>query len=117
MHDRMYIKVLIKEPNKNPIVKKIRNELSRLNKILGGDIDLIEYDNDSFIVYNYKSTSKSQIQIGKYLFNGTIIVIGNNRNTCDFRTLSDEQIIEFCKEFSKYSTKIMAEMECDENEI
>ena len=117
MHDRMYIKVLIKEPNKNPIVKRIRNEVDRLHKILGGDFDLIEYDDDSFIAYNYKSTSKNQIQIGKYLFNGTILIIGNNTEQGDFRTLTDEQIKEFAKEFSVHNTKIIEVLECDDNEI
>lgn len=116
MHDRMYINVLIKEPNKNPIVKRIRNEIERLKKILGGDFDLIEYDENSFIAYNYKSTSKSQIQIGKYLFNGTILIIGNNIEQGDFRTLTEEQIKEFIKEFSVHNTKIIEE-ECEEIEI
>ena len=109
MHDRMYINVLIKEPNKNPKVKRIRNEIDRLNKILGGDFDLLEYDENSFIAYNYKSTSQNQIQIGKYLLKGTILVIGNNREECDFRTLTEEQIKEFSKELSVHNTKIIRE--------
>ena len=117
MHDRMYIKVLIKEPNKNPIIKRIRNEIERLNRILGGDFDLIEYDENSFIAYNYKSTSKNQIQIGKHLFNGTILLIGNNKEEGDFRTLTDEQIKEFAKELSINNTKIIYERRCEEIEV
>lgn len=116
MHDGMYINVLIKEPNKNPKIKRIRNEIDRIKQILGGDFDLIEYDKNSFIAFNYKSTSKNQIQIGNYLLNGTILLIGNNSQEGDFRTLTDEQIKEFSKELSIYNTKIINE-ECEEIEI
>ena len=113
----MYINVLVKEPYRNPVVKKIRNETARIEKILGGEFDLIEYDKYSFIAYNYKSKSKGQIQIGQHLINGTILIIGNNRKEGDFRTLTNEQIKEFSKELSAHNTKVIQEMECEENEV
>jgi hypothetical protein len=113
----MYINVLIKYPNKNPIIKKIRNELDRLNKILGGNFDLLEYDKNSFIAYNYKSKNKEQIQIGNHFLNGTIIVLGNDLKEGDFMGLSKEQIRDFTKEFSIHNTNFIQERESGENEI
>lgn len=109
----LYINVLIKEPNKNPVQKRIRNEVERITKILKGEFDLIDYDKESFIAYNYKSKSKSKIQIGEHIINGTIIIIGNNSKEGDFKALSDEQIQEFQKEFSVSNTRIMEEEEIE----
>lgn len=117
MNDRMYIYVLVKEPNRNPVVRKMRNEISSIERILGGDFDLIEYDPYSFIAYNYKSRCKRQVQIGNHLINGTILIIGNNPVEGDFRTLTSEQIQDFSKELSAHNTKVIQEMECDEDEI
>lgn len=107
MSKNMYISILVKEPNKNPKTKRIRNTLEDIQIILKGKFDLIEYDNESFIAYNYKSNSKCQIQIGKHILNGTIIVIGNDEERGDFTTLRKEQIKEFEKEFSNKNTKVM----------
>jgi len=107
MSKNMYISILVKEPNKNPKTKRIRNTLEDIQIILKGKFDLIEYDNESFIAYNYKSKSKCQIQIGKHILNGTIIVIGNDEERGDFTTLRKEQIKEFEKEFANKNTKIM----------
>lgn len=107
----LYINVLIKEPNKNPIQVRIRNEVERITTILKGRFDLIEYDNESFIAYNYKSKSKEKIQIGEHIINGTIIIIGNNSEEGDFKALTKQQIKEFQKEFSISNTRIMEDEE------
>lgn len=57
MPKNMYISILVKEPNKNPKEKRIQNTLQDIEIILKGNFDLIEYDNESFIAYNYKSVS------------------------------------------------------------
>lgn len=113
MAQDLYIDVLIKEPNKNPIRKRIRNEVDRMTDILKGKIELIQYDNESFIAYNYKSKEKGKIQIGQHIIKGTIIIIGNNIKDGDFKTLSEEQIKEFKKEFSVSNTKIMEDEEIE----
>lgn len=109
----LYINVLIKEPNKNPIQMRIRNEIERITTILKGKIDLIEYDDESFIIYNYKSKSKNRIQIGEHIINGTIIIIGNNSEEGDFKALTKQQIKEFQKEFSVSNTRIMEDEEIE----
>lgn len=114
MPKNMYISILVKEPNKNPKEKRIQNTLQDIEIILKGNFDLIEYDNESFIAYNYKSDSKCQIQIGKHILNGTIILIGNNEELGDFATLKKQQIKEFKREFSNKNTKII---EKDEQEL
>lgn len=110
----LYINVLIKEPNKNPIKKRIRNEVERITTLLKGKFELIEYDDESFIAYNYKSKSKGKIQIGEHIIRGTIIIIGNNSKEGDFKALSEEQIKQFQKEFSVSNTRVI---EDDEIEI
>ena len=117
----LYINVLVKEPNRNPKLKRIRNEIARINKVLGSeDFELIEYDKNSFIIYDYNSKSKQQIQIGKYFFKGTIIIIGNNTEQGDFKSLTKEQIKDYTKELSAKNTRVIKENIKDlevENEI
>ena len=107
MPKNLYISILVKEPNKNPKHKRIRNTLEEIEIILKGNFDLLRYDNESFIAYNYKSNSKCQIQIGNHILNGTIVIIGNDEERGDFTTLRKEQIKEFQKEFSNKDTKVM----------
>lgn len=109
----LYINVLIKEPNKNPIKKRIRNEVERITTLLKGRFDLIEYDDESFIAYNYKSKSKGKIQVGQHIINGTIIIIGNNSKEGDFKALSEEQIQQFQKEFSVSNTRMIEDEEIE----
>lgn len=40
----LYINVLIKEPNKNPIKKRIRNEVERITTLLKGRFDGVRID-------------------------------------------------------------------------
>lgn len=107
MPKNLYINILVKEPNKNPKTKRIRNNLEEIQVILKGNFELLEYDDESFIAYNYKSSSKCQVQIGKHILNGTIIVIGNDEVRGDFTTLRKQQIKEYTKELSNKDTKIM----------
>ena len=109
----LYIDVLIKEPNKNPVQMRIRNEIERITKILKGRFDLIEYDKESFIAYNYKSKAKEKIQIGQYTINGTIIILGNNSEEGDFKALTKQQIQEFKKEFSISNTRVIEDEEIE----
>lgn len=109
----LYIDVLIKEPNKNPIKKRIRNEIERITTLLKGRFDLIEYDDESFIAYNYKSKARGKIQVGQHIINGTIIIIGNNAEDGDFKALSDKQIEQFQKEFSVSNTRVLEDEEIE----
>lgn len=91
----LYINVLIKEPNKDPKVVRIRNEIPRIQKILGGDFDLLEYNKDIFIAYNYKAKTlkkEDNIKVKDKQLKGTIIFIGNNEQEGDFRELSAREI-------------------------
>ena len=109
----LYINVLVKTPNKKPKVKKIRNELDRIRKIVGGEFDLIEYDDESFIAYNYKLKSKNPIQIGNYLISGNIVIFRNDAENGDFASLTPKQLSDFIKEFSIHNSKKMEESEME----
>lgn len=109
MPSDLYINVLIKTPNKNPKIKRIRNELERIRKIVGGEFDLIEYDKDSFIAYNYKLHSKKPIQVGNYLLSGNIVILRNDVENGDFASLTQKQISNFLKEFSISNSKEIKE--------
>lgn len=109
----LYINVLIKTPNKNPKIKRIRNELDRIRKIVGGEFDLIEYDKDSFIAYNYKLHSKHPIQIGNYLLSGNIVILRNDVENGDFASLTPEQMSDFIEEFSISNSKEIKERELE----
>lgn len=91
----LYINVLIKEPNKDPKVVRIRNEVPRIQKILDGNFDLLEYNKDIFIAYNYKAKTlnmKDNIKVKDKQLKGTIIFIGNNEQEGDFRELNEKEV-------------------------
>ncbi len=101
----LYIEVLKKEPNKKPEIIRIRNEVPRIQKILGGKFEILEYTKDIFIMYNVESKKdelKSNITINGKEIKGDIIFIGNNIKEGDFRKLKENEMKQIDLEFTEH---------------
>ena len=85
------IKVIIKEPDKQPVVTNITNSLRKFQKIIGGYIQVIPlgYDNDAnnptaiFLLCDEDGKLKElpyNLSANGYNIVGTVIILGYNQN-------------------------------------
>lgn len=95
------INVIVVEQNKEPYIERIWNDLKSLRKKIGNsNIEVIEYDKETLLVYDADALSNN-LAINRYLdglaIRGNFILTGNNQNELDFTSLSEEQIKEYTK--------------------
>lgn len=112
MEYNRYVEVLYKEPYKNPKRIKIINTLEEMQRVVGGCIDVIRYD-DAFIICN-KFGKKENLEPNVLLKNNTIygsfFIIGDDYKRADFISLTEEQISRYINEL-EYESQIEYEME------
>jgi hypothetical protein len=97
-----YIKILVKDPGKDPEVRKIRKQLKQMQDIVGGYIEAIPYKN-AIIVCNEEgklNNLEPNVDLGKDYIAGSFFIVGDDEKSGDFKSLTDEQIEKFKKEFS-----------------
>ncbi len=93
------IVVIYKDPGKTPILKKIKNDISEFEKILGGNINIIPYESIIIVCKENRKNLMPNIYINtKFLrlgetIRGTIIMA--SREEQNFKTLTKEQAIEY----------------------
>ncbi len=97
-----YIKILVKDPGKEPEIKKIRKQLKAMKDIVGGYIETVPYK-DAIIVCNEEgklNNLEPNVNLGKDYIVGSFFIVGDDEKNGDFKSLTDEQIEKFKKEFS-----------------
>lgn len=97
-----YIKILVKDPGKEPEVKKIRKQLKDMQKIVNGPIEAIPYKN-AILVCNEEgkiNNLEPNVNLGFDYILGSFFMVGDDEEKGDFKSLTDEQIEKFKKEFS-----------------
>ena len=78
------MRILIIEPNQEPYIEKIWNDLDSLRKKLGNkNLEVVELDEDALLVYDVSA------------IRGTFIITGNNTRELDFDSLTDKQVEEY----------------------
>ena len=93
------IVIIYKEPGKTPILKKIKNDISEFEKILGGKVNIIPYENIIIVCKENRKNLMPNIYIStKFLrlgetIRGTIIMASKDEQ--NFKTLTKEQAIEY----------------------
>ena len=104
------IKILVKEPEKEPYEKIIKNCYSQKQNIIGGKFGYTYLDgnNDIAILYITNEQNKNidpDSSINLKDINGTFIIVGDN-DTGEDRSLTDEQIEKYKSylELSRYKT-------------
>lgn len=104
------IDVLIVEPNKLPYEKKIKNDLKTYQEIVDGMIETtgIIGDREILIVCNDEGKNLNMPynrDIGHDIIAGTFIIVGNDYENLDFKSLTKEQIAKYKNKFNEKSIK------------
>ena len=102
------IRVLIFEPEKLPYEKVIPNRLKDKQEIVGGNIEYTRIDNDYNAVLICNEEGKLDglpynRYIGHDIIAGTFIVVADDPDMGEDRSLSDEQIEQYKKRFNEES--------------
>ena len=101
--NELRMKAMIVEPNKEPYIEKIWNDLETFRKKLGDvEIEVVEYK-DLLVVYNSRGLN-DHVPINRYIdglaIRGTFLITSNNTQEMDFEGLSDEQIEKYMDMFA-----------------
>ena len=105
------IRVLIVEPNKLPYEKIIPNRLKDKQDIVGGLIEYTRVDNDerTLLICNEEGKLLGldwNREIGnKDVIAGTFLLVGDDPDIGEDRSLTDEQVEKYKKRFGKESIK------------
>ena len=103
--EKLTIRLLVVENDKEPYEKTVRNRLEKFREIIGSEnIEVVLYEKDTLLIYDAEAIEKdlkvNRIIDNDYKIRGTFILAGNNEKEQDFKDITDEQIEEYRKKFS-----------------
>lgn len=113
--DKLRIKLLVVEKDKEPYVKMVRNRLEHFRKLVGGEhLEVVTLDKGSLLIFDSEAKEKD-LQVNRkienlYNIRGTFIITGNDEREQDFDDLSEQLIKEYKKEF-QISKEIQRDLE------
>lgn len=102
--EKLKIRLLVVEKDKEPYEVIIRNRLEHFRKLVGGEnLEVVLLDKDSLLIFDADAGEKN-LQVNRmienlYKIRGTFVITGNNEKEQDFDDLSEEQIKEYKTEF------------------
>ncbi len=102
------INVLIVEPNELPYEKEIPNTLKAKQNIVGGLIECTGMIDDPDVILIMNEEGKINHlpfnrDIGYDIIAGTFIIVGDDIENGDFKSLTKEQVEKYKKRFDKQS--------------
>ena len=122
--EKLNIRLLIVESDKEPYEKTVRNRLDNFRQIIGNDnLEVIVLDEDTLLIFDadafVNNLRVNRILSNSYKIRGTFILTGNNEKEQDFKDISDEQIKKYKNLFmlSKENTHIQDMEEGDDMEL
>ena len=101
------IRILYKEVGKEPQIMFIENTLEAKQKLVGGLIEVVPYE-DVLIICNEegKLLNMPPNLVFEYDYiAGNCFVIGDDYKNADFKSLTDEEILKYREDLKKYSFK------------
>lgn len=101
------IKVIIKKVGEEPYVDLIKNTLETKQKIVGGLIECVEYE-DALIICNEEGkilNLEPNVLFDYDYIAGDFIVVGDDYENGDFKSLTKEQIEKFTKDLKEREFK------------
>ncbi|MBR1386193.1 MAG: DUF3846 domain-containing protein [Bacilli bacterium] len=106
----MKIKGLLVEPYKLPKEIEIENTLDNLQSLVDGYIECVYLQNDNDIVLICNDEGKINNMplnrdIGYDIIAGPFLIVGNDYENADFKSLTEEQILKYKIRFDKNSIK------------
>jgi len=87
------MKIIIKESGKQPYEKEIKNDLTVLQEIVGGYIEVLPITQEILMICNEEGKLEGlpyNFTLGNDYIVGTVFFIGNNEP--EFRSLDDAEI-------------------------
>lgn len=102
------IRVLVVEPNMLPYEKVIPNRLKDKQEIVGGNIEYARVDDDgsALLICNEEGKIKGlpyNRDIGHDVIAGTFIIVGDDYDMGEDRSLTDEQVEKYKARFDRDS--------------
>lgn len=102
------IKVLVVEPEKLPYEKVIPNRLKDKQEIVGGNIEYTRVDNEEDVILICNEEGKlTGLPLNRYIGHdiiaGTFIIVGDDSEFGEDRSLTDDQIEKYKRRFNQYS--------------
>ena len=106
----MKIKGLLVEPYKLPKEIEIENTLDNLQSLVDGYIECVYLQNDNDVVLICNDEGKINNMplnrdIGYDIIAGPFLIVGNDYENADFKSLTEEQILKYKIKFDKNSIK------------
>lgn len=101
--------VVYKEVGKSPLLMKISNNIETLKVLVGGEIELLPYENVFIVCKKDRESLKPNISLninyGNAIFSirGNILII--NKDNDNFKSLSKEQALKYAKLLVEQSFK------------
>lgn len=117
MEENRYIEVLFKKPNRNPKRITIENSLEAMQRLVGGNIEVVQLD-DALLICNEEGKIRGlepNVVLGKDTICGSFFIAGDDYENADFVSLTKKQFRRFESKFLRQKEKIN-EMEVEEME-
>ena len=96
------MRVIVKEPYKQPEVREIKNELQELQTIVGGYIEVLRLDDDVLLICNEEGKLqglKPNFSMGLDTIVGTAVFVSFDGKE-DFTSLDDMQMLLIMDKFN-----------------
>ncbi len=108
--------VVMVEPHKAPYVTKIEDELSSLQKAVGGYIETVYNGDGTIIICNEEGKLKGlegnrRIRDGASVIAGTFFVVGDDGE--NFRSLTESEVVRYMDRFKEPEDISQDEVEAD----
>lgn len=108
--------VVMVEPHKAPYVAKIDDELSALQKAVGGYIEVVYNGDGTMIICNEEGKLRGlegnrRIHDGSSIIAGTFFVVGDGGE--NFRSLTDSETVKYMDRFAEPEDISQDEVEAD----
>ena len=100
------IRILLKRVGKKPLVKVINNTLEEKQRLVGGLIEVVDYDKDNLIIANEEGKVdglKPNLGFDLDYIAGDCFFIGDDYQNASFKSLSLEDCERICKEIKNKS--------------
>lgn len=101
--------VVYKEVGKSPLLMKISNNTETLKVLVGGEIELLPYENVFIVCKKDRESLKPNISLNINYGNAVFSIRGNiliiNKDNDNFKSLSKEQALKYAKLLVEQSFK------------
>ena len=108
--------VVMVEPHKTPYVTEIADDLSALQRCVGGYIEVVGNDDGTLIICNEEGKLKGlegnrRIHDGASVIAGTFFVVGDDGE--NFRSLTESEVVKYMDRFKEIEDISQDEVEAD----